>query len=62
MRIYIQIKEILFTHKDLLLKREKIEQKLSNQDKNIELVFGYMDQLLEKKENLKPIPKINYKK
>ena len=53
---------MLLTHKDLLLKIEKIEKKLSNQNQNIELVFGYQDQLLEKKENPKPITKIGYNK
>lgn len=62
MRVYIQLKEMLLTHKDLLLKIEKIEKKLSNQNQNIELVFGYLDQLLEKKENSKPITKIGYNK
>lgn len=62
MRVYIQLKEMLLTHKDLFLKIEKIEKKLSNQNQNIELVFGYLDQLLEKKENPKPITKIGYNK
>lgn len=62
MRVYTKIKEMLFNNKDLLLRMEKIERKLSNQNKNIELVFNYLDELIEKKENQKPITKIGYKK
>jgi len=62
MRVYTKIKEMLLSNKDLLLKMEKIERKLSNQNKNIELVFNYLDELIEKKENTKPITKIGYKK
>ena len=49
MRVYTKIKEMLFSSKDLLLRMEKIERKLSNQNKNIELVFSYLDELLIKK-------------
>ena len=49
-----------FNNKDLLLRMEKIERKLSSQNKNIELVFQYLDELIEKKE--KPVTKIGYKK
>ncbi len=62
MRVYTKIKEMLFNNKDLLLRMEKIERKLSNQNKNIELVFNYLDELIDKKENQKPITKIGYKK
>ncbi len=62
MRIYTKIKEMLFNNKDLLLRMEKIERKLSNQNKNIELVFNYLDELIDKKDNKKPTTKIGYKK
>ena len=62
MRVYTKIKEMLFNNKDLLLRMEKIERKLSNQNKNIELVFTYLDELIYKKDNEKPRPKIGYKK
>jgi hypothetical protein len=61
-RIFTKLREMLFTNKDLLLRMEKAERKLSNQNKNIELVFNYLDELLEKKENQKPRTKIGYKK
>ena len=36
-------------------------KKLANQDKNIELVFTYLDELIEKQENAKPRRKIGFK-
>ncbi len=61
-RVFTKLREMLFTNKDLLLRMEKVERKLSNQNKNIELVFNYLDELLEKKEQQKPRTKIGYKK
>jgi len=61
-RVFTKLREMLFSNQDLLLRMEKIERKLSNQNKNIELVFNYLDELLEKKGNQKPITKIGYKK
>ena len=62
MRVYTKIKKMLIRNKDLLLQMEKIERKLLSQNKDIELVFSYLDELLENKE--KPIirTKIGYKK
>jgi len=35
---------------------------MTNQNKNIDLVFSYLDELLEKKGNQKPRQKIGYNK
>ena len=59
-RVFTKLREMLFNNKDLLLRMEKIERKLSSQNKNIELVFQYLDELIEKKE--KPITKIGCRK
>ena len=40
---------------------EEIKKKLSNHSKNIELVFTYLDELIEKKDNEKPRKGIGYK-
>ncbi|MXV15615.1 hypothetical protein [Hufsiella ginkgonis] len=41
---------------------EKIKKKLDNQDKNMEIVFRYLDELLEKKDEPKlEKPPIGYK-
>ncbi len=61
-RVFTKLREMLFNNKDLLLRMEKIERKLSNQNKNLELVFNYLDELIDKKENPKLRTKIGYKK
>jgi len=45
----------------LKLDIETIKKKLENQDKNIELVFSYLDELMEKHENPSPRKQIGYK-
>jgi hypothetical protein len=47
---------------ELSLDVEKIKKKIDNQGKNIELVFQYLDELLEKKDTKKEREKIGYKK
>lgn len=62
MRAYSKMREMLTDNLTLKLDVEDIKKKLSNQSKNIELLFEYLDQLSDKKENEKPIIKIGYKK
>ncbi len=48
----------------LKLEIEEIKKKLQNQDKNIELVFSYLDELIgkqEKQENPEPRKAIGFK-
>ncbi len=45
-RIFIRMREMLLTHKELLLKVEQIEQKIGNHDEDIQLIFEYLKQLL----------------
>jgi hypothetical protein len=61
-RVFTKIREMLTDNLSLKLEIEEIKQKLSNHSKNIELVFNYLDELIDKKENSKPRPKIGYKK
>jgi hypothetical protein len=58
--IFIQMREILSNNLNLKLEIEEIKKKLTNHSKNIELVFNYLDELIEKKD--KPRNKIGYKK
>ena len=44
--IFVKLREMLSTHKDVLLKIDEIEKKLSNNDVNIEMIFEYLKQLL----------------
>lgn len=61
MRIFTKIRQMLVDNTDLRLDIEKIKNKLDNQDKNMEIVFRYLDELLEKKENPEERNKIGYK-
>jgi len=61
-RVFTKIREMLTDNLNIKLEIEDIKKKLSNHSKNIELVFNYLDELIKKKENSKPRPKIAYKK
>jgi len=61
MMIFTKIREVLLDTLGLKLDIENIKKKLENQDKNIELVFSYLDELIEKQENPKPRKQIGYK-
>ncbi len=43
--IFVKVREMLLTHKDILLKLEKIEQKLAGHDDKILLIFECLKQL-----------------
>jgi hypothetical protein len=49
MRIFTRIRQMLTDNTELRLDIEKIKKKLDNQDKNMEIVFRYLDELLDKK-------------
>lgn len=59
-RIFTRIRELLTDNTELRLEVEKIKKKLEDQDKNMEVVFQYLDELLEKKENHLPRKPIGY--
>jgi phage regulator Rha-like protein len=59
--VFVQMREALTDNLSLKLDIEEIKKKLSNHSKNIELVFNYLDELIEKKDNEKPRNKIGYK-
>ncbi len=61
MRIFTKIHKILTDNLSVKLEIEEIKKKLINQDKNIELVFSYLDELMEKQENPPPRKQIGYK-
>jgi hypothetical protein len=45
-RVFAKMREILFTHKDILLQLEKIEKKLTGHDEDIAIIFQYLKKLL----------------
>ena len=59
--LFVKLRERLLTNTELKYEIEKIKRKLDNQDKNMEIVFRYLDELLDKKESPKPRVKIGYK-
>ncbi len=61
MRIFTHIRRQFSDIKALRIEVEQIKEKVGNQNKNIELVFQYLDELLEKKENPKVRKAIGYK-
>ena len=44
--IFVRLRELLLTHKDILLKLEQLEKKAVRQDADIKLIFDYLRKLL----------------
>ena len=61
-RIFTKMRNFLSDHLSLRLEIEDIKKKMNNHDKNIELVFSYLDELVDKKEDEKERTKIGFKK
>ncbi len=61
MRIFTKLREMLVENLSLRIEVEAIKKKLINQDKSIELVFSYLDELIEKQEKPKPRKHIGFK-
>lgn len=60
-RVFTSIRQALSDNTELRLEIERIKKKTENNTKNIEIVFQYLDELLDKKENPKPRTQIGYK-
>jgi len=58
-RIFSRIRQFIIDSGELKLEIEAIKQKVNNQDKNIELVFTYLDRLIEKQNS--PRKRMAYK-
>jgi hypothetical protein len=61
MRIFTRVRQMLTDTLSLKIEIEDIKKKLQNQDKNIEIVFSYLDELIAKQENPSPRKKIGFK-
>lgn len=57
MRLFTQMRQWILDHSELQEKIQHLEQKVDNHDKNIELVFSYLDELSDTQptSNRKPI-------
>ena len=61
MRIFTRMRQMLTDTLGLKLEIEEIRRKVQNQDKNIEMVFNYLDELITKQEEQPPRKRIGYK-
>ena len=62
MRVFTQMREVLTDNLNIKLDIEDIKRRIESQDKNIELVFSYLDELIEKQESRKSRRPIGYKR
>jgi hypothetical protein len=60
MRIFTKVRQMLLDTTEMKIDILQIQKKLENHDKNIELVFSYLDELTERKENESERIKIGY--
>ncbi len=60
-RIFTKMRQLIRDHTDVWLEIEKIKGKLDNQDKNMEIVFRYFDELLEAKPPVSRRKRIGFK-
>lgn len=66
-RIFTRMRELLLTHKDILIKLEQMEKKVINQggklqkhDRDIRLIFEYLKQLLNPPQE--PRPRVGFRR
>ena len=60
-RVFTRIRRMWIDNTELRLAMEEMRKNTDNNTKNIEVVFQYLDELLEKKENIKPRKAIGFK-
>jgi hypothetical protein len=58
-RVFTKIRQMLLTHKDILLKLEKLEKKAVQQDGDIKMIFKYLKELLNPQ--TEPMRKIGFR-
>jgi len=61
-RIFTKMRQLLSDNLSLQLEIANIKKKVTNNSKNIELVFNYLDELIDKKEKKQTRTQIGYKK
>lgn len=59
--VFVKLRQTLSDTTELRLAIESIRNKTENNTKNIEVVFQYLDELIDKKEKIKPRTQIGYK-
>jgi len=61
MRVFTKIRQMLFDNTEWRLEIEKIKSKINGQDKNMEIVFRYLDELIDRKSEPQQRRRIGYK-
>ncbi|MFM6954483.1 MAG: ORF6N domain-containing protein [Sphingobacteriaceae bacterium] len=61
MRIFTRIRQKFTENSAIRLELEEIKEKINHQDKNIELVFQYLDEFVTKENSLDSRPPVGYK-
>lgn len=59
--VFVKLRKAILDNNEILIAISKLDKRTENNTKNIEVVFRYLDELLDKKEVEKPRPKIGYK-
>ncbi len=59
-RVFTRLRRVIAENHELKLEIEEIKNKLSNQGKDIALVFNYLDELIERKDKPEPRKRIGY--
>ena len=59
-RIFTKMRELILSHKDILLKLDQMEKKITSQDAKIKQVFKYLKQFVKEKEE--PRKSVGYKR
>jgi len=60
-RVFTRFRQMLMDNTELRLEIGKLKQKVENNGKSIDLVFRYLDELIEKQGKPKPRPQIGYR-
>jgi hypothetical protein len=59
--IFVKLREVLSDSNDIWLQIERIKSKLDNQDRNMELIFKYIDEVMDRQSVSPPRTRIGYK-
>jgi len=62
MRVFTKVRELLMDTLNLRIEIEEIKKQIANHDKNIELVFNYLDELIQQHESPQPRKAIGFKR
>ncbi|MHA4812325.1 ORF6N domain-containing protein [Flavitalea flava] len=60
--IFVKMREMLSAHKDILLKLEQLEKKVTGHDEEIQLIFEYLKKLINPPSSQEPRPRIGFRR